>query len=452
MLTLPPEIIRILSVFAPLFSRRVVEHVQVLLLGAILTPGRRTVANALRVMGRHKEQHFQNYHRVLNRAHWSSHKAAYLLLQLLVDAFAPAGVLVMGIDETLERRQGDKIAATGIYRDAARSSRNFFVTTSGLRWITMMVLTPIAWAGRVWALPFLTVLAPSERYAMEHGTRHKKVADWARQMVLQVRRWLPARQIVLVADSGYAVLVLLDRCVRLANPVTVVTRLRLDAALYDPAPPRKPKQNGRPRIQGKRLPMLQQVLHDPATNWTTLTVPRWYSHGTRTVEVVTGTCVWYHTGLPTVPIRWVLVRDPAAKCAPQALVCTTVDAQPEQIVSWFVLRWQWKTTFQAVRTHVGVETQRQWNEQAILRTTPALVGLFSLVTLLADQQWRHRPFVVRQAAWYRKPQPTFNDALAAVRRQLWNSVSSCTCRSPIDLQKLQHMVLEQFVDMLCYAT
>ena len=356
MLTLPAEIIRVLSVFAPRFSRRVFTHVQVLLIGAILTPGCRTVTNTLRVLGLHREQHFQNYHRVLNRARWSSRKAALLLLQVLVDAFTPEGVVVMGIDDTLERRQAAKISAKGIYRDAARSSKHFFVQASGLRWITLMVLAPIPWAGRVWALPFLTVLAPSERYATERGKRHKKVTDWARQMVLQVRRWLPARSIVLVADSSYAVLVLLDRCVRLANPVTVVTRLRLDAALYTPAPPRTPKQNGRPRVQGKRLPTLQQVLADPATAWTTLTVPRWYSQGPREVEIVTDRCVWYHTGLPVVPIRWVLVRDPEAKFALQALLCTNVDALPEQIVSWFVLRWQLETTFQAVRTHLGVET------------------------------------------------------------------------------------------------
>ncbi len=451
MLTLPAEIIRVLSVFAPLFSRRVFMHVQVLLIGAILTPGHRTVTNTLRVMGLHHDWHFQNYHRVLNRAHWSSRKAAQLLLQLLIDAFTPDGVLVLGIDETLERRQGDKITAKGIYRDAARSSRNFFVKASGLRWITLMVLTPIPWAGRVWALPFLTILAPSERYATERGKRHKKVTDWARQMVVQVRRWLPARRIVLVADSSYAVLVLLDRCVRFANPVTVVTRLRLDAALYTPAPPRKSRQNGRPRVKGTRLPTLQQVLRDPTTAWTTVTVARWYSQRTRAVEIVTGRCVWYHAGMPVVPIRWVLVRDPEAKFAPQALLCTTVDAPPEQIVSWFVLRWQLETTFQAVRTHLGVETQRQWNDLAILRTTPALLGLFSLVTLFADQQWRQQPFVVRQAAWYRKSQPTFIDALAAVRRQLWTLMGSCTCGSPTDMQKLQHLVLERFVDMLCYA-
>jgi hypothetical protein len=265
----------------------------------------------LRVMGLHHDQHFQNYHRVLNRAHWSSRKAAQLLLHVLVDTFAPDGVLVMGIDETLERRQGAKISAKGIYRDAARSSKHVFVKASGLRWITLMVLTPIPWAGRVWPLPFLTVLAPSERYAREHGKRHKKVTDGARHMVLQVRRWQPTRRIVLVADSSYAVLVLLDRCVRLATPVTVVTHLRLDAALYDPAPPREPKQNGRPRVKGKRLPTLQQVFGDPATDWTTLTVPRWsqpgHTHGRgcdRHVRVVSrwhargphslgaGTCSW----------------------------------------------------------------------------------------------------------------------------------------------------------------
>ena len=163
MLPLPRPIVAVLIAFAPLFSRPMFHHVEVLLVGAILTPGRRTVTNALRVLGRHQEAQFQKYHRVLNRAKWSSRKAAQTLLGLLVRFFVPSGPVLLGIDETLERRQGDKIAAKGIYRDAARSSRSFFVKSSGLRWISMMLLAPIPWAGRVWALPFLTVLAPSER-------------------------------------------------------------------------------------------------------------------------------------------------------------------------------------------------------------------------------------------------------------------------------------------------
>ncbi len=451
MLNLPPSIICVLSAFMPLFSRRVFHHVQVLLVGAILSPGRRTVTNVLRVMRLQHHRHFQTYHRVLNRAQWSGRKAAKTLLALLVDCFAPHGVLVLGIDETLERRQGDKIAAKGIYRDAARSSKHFFVKASGLRWISLMVLAPIPWAGRVWALPFLTVLAPSERYATTRGHRHKKLTDWARQMVVQVRRWQPNRAIVVVADSGYAVLRLLNRCARLTQPVTVITRLRLDAALDQPAPARKPKQHGRPRVKGKRLPTLQQLVDDPATSWTTLTVPRWYSQGPRTIEIVTGTCVWYHSGLPAVPIRWVVIRDPKQKFTPQALLCTNVEAEPLQIVSWFVLRWQLETTFQAVRTHLGVETQRQWNELAIARTTPALLGLFSLVALLAHQQATMSPLSVRQAAWYTKAHPTFADALAAVRRQRWMAIYSCMSDAEDDTQKLQHMVLEQLTETLCYA-
>lgn len=448
---LPTEIIRLLSTFAPLFSHRVFRHVQVLVVGAILTPGRRTVTNILRIMGLQHQRHFQTYHRVLNRATWSSRKAAEQLLSLLVHCFASDGVVVLGIDETIERRQGDKIAAKGIYRDAARSSKRFFVKTSGLRWISLMLLAPIPWAGRVWALPFLTVLAPSERYASEHGKRHKKVTDWARQMVIQVRRWLPNRTLVLVADSGYAVLVLLNRCAQFAHPVTLITRLRLDAALYEPAPPHRSNRVGRPRVKGTRLPTLQQLLDAPTTQWTRVAVPRWYSSGPREIDIVSARCVWYHSGMPAVPIRWVLIRDPQEKFAPQALVCTDIEADPVQIVAWFVLRWQLETTFQAVRTHLGVETQRQWNNLAIMRTTPALFGLFSIVTLLAHEQARHDTLMVRQAAWYTKAYPTFADALASVRRPVWMTMHSSISATGGDIQKLQHHVLEQLTETLCYT-
>jgi hypothetical protein len=402
-------------------------------------------------MGLQHSPRFQNYHRVLNRARWSSRKVAQVLLNLLVAHFAPHGVVVLGLDETLERRQGDKIAAKGIYRDAARSSKTFFVKASGLRWISLMVLAPIPWAGRVWALPFLTVLAPSERYAAARGKRHKKLTDWARQMVIQVRRWLPDRPLVLVADSGYAVLVLLHRCTQFARPVTMITRLRLDAALYEPVAVRRANQKGRPRLKGKRLPTLQHLLDDPATQWATMTVPRWYSHGARDVQIVSGSCVWYHTGMPVVPIRWVLIRDPQGKVAPQALLCTDLDAAPAQIVAWFILRWQLETTFQAVRTHLGVETQRQWNDVAVVRTTPALFGLFSLVTLLAHQQAKEQTLYVRQAAWYVKVAPTFADALASVRWQVWRALGSCMYSATPDMQKLQQDVLEHFAETLCYA-
>jgi hypothetical protein len=349
--TLPPTIIAILSIFAPLFSYPGFTHGQVLVVGASLTPGRRTVTNILRTMGVQPHRHCQNYQRVLNRARWSSCKAAQTLLTLLVQCFAPHGVLVMGIDATVERRQGDTIAANGMYRDAARSSKQCFVKASGRRWISLMLLAPMPWAGRVWALPLLTVRAPSERYAVERGKRHTKLTDWARHRVLQVRRWLPERAIVLVADRGYAVLVRLDRCARRAHPGTVVTRLRLAAALDEPAPQRLPQQNGRPRLTGKRVPTFQHVLDASTTPWTRVTVARWYSQGPRDIDIVSATCVWYHSGMPVVPIRWVLIRDPQGNVAPQALLGTDIHADPMQGISWFVLRGHLATTFHAVRPH-----------------------------------------------------------------------------------------------------
>ncbi len=381
--TLPPAMILLLRPFAPLFSKRVWVHVQVLLVGALLTPAQRTVTAALRVMGLGQTPHFQRYHRVLNRASWSSLAVSRVLLRLLVAAFVPAGPLVIGVDETLERRTGAQIAAKGVYRDAVRSSHSHFVKATGLRWVSLMLLTPIPWANRVWALPFLTALAPSERYATQQGRRHKALTDWAWQLLLVVRRWWPDRAIVAVADSGYAAIRLLARCSALPHPITVITRLRLDAALYEPAPPRVPGTIGRPRQKGKRLPTLAARATDPATDWQAVTVADWYGKGERTVELVSATTIWYHTGLPPVPIRWVLIRDPHGKFATQALLCTDLTATPQQIIAWFVRRWQMETTFEEARRHLGVETQRQWTDKAIRRTTPALLGLFSLVTLLA---------------------------------------------------------------------
>jgi len=217
-------------------------------------------------MGLGQTEQFQRYHRVLNRATWSGREVSRALLGLPVKTFVPSGSLVIGVDETLERRWGKKIAAKGIYGDPVRSTQERFVKASGLRWVCLMLLVAVPWAGCVWALPFLSVLAPSERYAAQRCKHHKKITDWPRQMLLLVRRWWPEREVVAVADSAYASLRLLASCRRfLPKPVTFITRLRLDAALYDPAPPRRAGQMGRPRLKGERLPNLSVVAEDPST-------------------------------------------------------------------------------------------------------------------------------------------------------------------------------------------
>jgi hypothetical protein len=421
-----------------------------LVLGAILAPGQRTVASVLRVMGLSQDAHFQNYHRVLNRAVWSSREVSRLLLHLLVATFAAVGPLVVGLDDTIERRRGAKIKAKGIYRDPVRSSQTHFVKASGLRWLSLMLLTPIPWAQRVWALPFLTVLSPSERYDETQRYRHKKLTDWGRQMLLQLRRWLPTRTLVVVADSSFAVLTLLKRMQELARPITMITRCRLDAALYEPAPARRPAQKGRSRVKGKRLPTLEQVAHDPGTTWTSVTLHRWYGGVQRVVDIVSATAVWYHAGMPPLPIRWVLIRDPQGILKPQALLCTDLTTDPVQIVTWFVLRWQLEVTFHEVRAHLGVETQRQWSDLAIARTTPVLLGLFSLVTLTANCLAKDDTLPVAQAAWYAKSLPTFADALAVVRQDLWQKTSFPTSCAQTDIEKTVQSLLARCTQALSY--
>jgi hypothetical protein len=202
---------------------------------------------------------------------------------------------------------------------------------------------------------------------------------------------------------------------------------------------------------GQRLPTLARRRDDPETAWTGITVPHWYGQGDRTVEVCSGTALWYHPGLPPVPIRWVLIRDPAGTFPTQALLCTDQEATALQILSWFVLRWQLEVTYHAVRAHLGVETQRQWSDLAIARTTPALLGLFSLVTLLADRLRAAGEDPVRQAAWYAKTVPTFSDALALVRRCLWRDMGFCMSRSEAEMVEIPRALLDRFTDLLCYA-
>ena len=332
---MPTEYIKLLTMFSTHCSARIWNYAQVLITGAILARGPRTVTAILRVMGLSEEKHFVNYHRVLQRAVWSSLAVSRTLLLLLLQTFAATGPILIGGDDTIERRWGAQIKARGIYRDPVRSSQSHLVKASGLRWLTLMLLVPVPFAQRVWALPFLTVLAPSERYYEGKVRAHKKLTDWMRQALFQIRHWLPQRAIVFVADSSYAVIDLLACMTQLATPITMVVRFRLDAALYEPAPARRPGQQGRPRKKGVRLPTLAQVVADKHTRWQRHVVRYWYGEIQRTIEIVSGTAVGFHSGHPAVPIRWVIVRDPLDKFKTQALLCTDLQAQPRQIVEWF---------------------------------------------------------------------------------------------------------------------
>ena len=418
MVPLPETIIAILTPFAPLFTRPVWGHAQVLLIGALLCRGLCTVAAVLRVMGLGEEKRFGKYHRVLSQARWSGLQGAKILLGLLVVLLPPGWPVWVGVDETIERRQGRKIRAKGRYRDAVRSTKQVVVKCYGLKWISMMLLVPLPWSSRVWALPFLTVLAPSKRANETLARRHKTTIDWTLQMVKVVSRWLRGRNWTLVGDGTYACVGLALACAAEGSTVRLISRLRLDARLYN-FPVSVPGRRGPKPQKGRKKRKALKDRIDEARRRGKLIEVAWYGGERKRVRVLSGVCLWYLSGLPPVPIRWVLVVDPSGKHDPEAFFSTDRTMKPQQIVEGFVWRWNVEVTFEESRRHLGVETQRQWSDLAIARTNPVLLGLFSLVCLIAHHLTATMKLVPASTAWYLKTEATFSDVLALVRRAIW---------------------------------
>jgi len=370
----------LLAPFQSAFSRPTWRKVVLLVEGALLTHGRRTVTAALRAVGLQEEKHFNGFHHVLSRARWSSLRLSHLLLILLVQIFVQEGTVEFAIDETLERRWGPHIAKCAYYHDPVRSSQKHQQISRGLKWLCLMLIVTPPWTKRSWALPFLCVLLTSEQRDASLGHQHKTVPDWTKQLVKLVRRWLPGRAIKLVGDGAYSVVEL--GTVGRKQQVTLIAPLRFDACLYTPPPERQPRQMGRPRLVGQRLPQLDRVLNNPQTTWHRSWVT-WYGQGQQQLEWCSGTALWYRGGQVPLPIGWVLTRDPRGERDARAYFST--DQQPSglAIVLDFMKRWPVEVTFEATRAHLGMQTQRQWSDLAIERTTPCLLGLYSLVTLMA---------------------------------------------------------------------
>jgi len=409
---LPPAILSVLSPFSTLFFRQGTwMKVLLILSGALLCRGGRTVCGILRVLGMKGEQRFEKYHRLLNRDKYSLHKGAKILLGQIIKLFD--GPIVIAIDEHIERRSGRKIKSKGCYRDAVKSSKGFLVKCFGLKWITVMVLTKFPWTGRIFALPFLTVLAPSEKANERSGKTHKTTIDWAIQIVMQIRRWLPDQVIIFTGDGGFANISLVWVCLK--YKVYLVTRLRSDARLFDFPPERDGP--GRPAKKGKKLLTPKEIFKTTDIQWIKTDV-QWYGGILKTVEFVTLTCLWHVMGHDPVPIRLVLLRDPDGKYESIPLMSTEVSLTAIEIIEAFVKRWNQEVTHREVREHLGVETQRQWSDLAIMRSTPTLFGLYTITMLIADALHVFNPLKAQETAWYQKRKVTFSDALTAVRKHL----------------------------------
>lgn len=313
-----------------------------------------------------------------------------------------------------------------------------------------MLLVQVAWAGAIGGLPCLTGLCPAERSQAARGRIQQKLPERARHIIRWITRWVPARLLSFGGDSRVAVL---ER----RHPVSpiptacLMPRLRRDAALWHPAPARKPGHNGRPRVQGARRPSPPQRLDEPKPPWTQIAVAPWYGGETREGESATETCGWYTSGFHPVWMRWVLVRDPQGEYDPHALLATHVDYPPLQLLTGLVRRGRMEVTFEEARAHLGMETQRQGSDVAMARTTPVRLGWFSLVTLMAACVRAQQTMPGRLAAWDTKERPTFAEALALTRRCLWRSGHFSTSSQSRDVLKVPRSFLERLTDAVCYA-
>jgi hypothetical protein len=373
---------------------------------------------------------------------------AKILLGLLIALLPPNFPLAIVVDETLERRKGKKIKGKGYYRDAVRSSEKTVVKCMGLKWISMMLLVPLPWNKRPWALPFLTILAQSERSNLERKRRHRTTVDWTCVMVRLVTRWVK-RSWILIGDGAYACVALGHRCTD--SGVTLISRLRLDASLYEAPPPVTEKRRGRKRIKGSRITALKEQATQANAAWQEVSV-RWYAGEMKTIRLLTDKHLWYKAGEKPLWIRWVLVIDPDKPERPQAFFSTDTEMPAASIIEWFVLRWNGEVTFEEARAHLGVETQRQWSDKAIGRTTPVLMGLYSIACLMAKNLSSTVQWKPVSAAWYDKgSQATFSDVIALIRRSIWSARYFSHSSKETHSMNLTSQQVSSLIDILAQA-
>ena len=430
MIELPSRFQDTISDFSSAFRKDVYKKFEILLSGAILCPGSRTVCNLLRIVGLHWEKNFSKYHRFLNRDKWSPLLLAGVLLGLLIEAFVPLGeALVFGLDDTIERRWGKKIKKRAIYRDPVRSSKSHFVKCSGLRWLSLMLLTPLPWLekGIYWALPVLTALCPSERFYTKQGKSAKKLTISAAQIISWLSRQCAKlnRPVFVTGDGSFATIKLFMHCQECQ--VGMIARMKLNSRLYDLPPKEYPKNKRGPKPPvGKRIQSMEERLEDENTVWESVVFSEWYGNRDKEMLITSGVSIWRIKNTELVKIKWVLLKDPEGKLEPTLLGCTDFTADPKDIVRYFVRRWRVEVTFAEVRRHLGVETQRQWSDLAIERTTPCLMATFSIVCLFANVLHQKEKITPNHTAWYKKKGVTFSDVLAAVRLEIFQSTQLLT--------------------------
>ena len=447
MLRVPQEARALLMNLSVAFSDRTFQRILVLLAGAVLLKGRRTILGILWIMRGLGPGHFSDYHRVFSRAAWSLYPLGKVLARILIDLVHEARIVV-AVDDTTARHKGKKVYGKGCHYDAVRSSHEHTAWKWGHKWVVLAILVKFPFARRPWALPVLVALYRTEELNCQEGRRHKTPADLARGLMALLLHWFPERQFIFLGDGGYNSHELAEFCYRHRRQATLLSRFYPDAALHDPPPRPRGKVNGRPRKKGQKRKSPQDVV---AASRLRKTKVKWYGARTRQVLVCSGTGHWYRAGRGLVPVRWVFVRDHDGTRRDEYFFTTDPGLTASRIVELYTWRWNIEVTFREMRDHLGFETTRQRVQPSVLRTAPCLLGLFSLVCLIYHEHRKVHAAELCQRSGYEKTEPTFADAMARVRRLFWMKTIFQQPQWDAVFKKLPHRWKATLLDHLCQA-
>jgi hypothetical protein len=411
---LPEPVHTLFDPLEPAFTRPTHHRFLLLAIAAILTLGGHTISNLLRCLGALAPGHPSSYHRVFSRSPWNCWDLARRFARVILGRFAPQGVIELAGDDTVTEHPGPKVYGKGCHRDPVRSTHSFTAFRWGHKWVVLALLVRLPFTTRRWALPLLIALYQPEEENRRQGRRHKTPPQLLRQMLLVLMRWFPDRKFVCTADGNYATHELAELASRYSRRLAFISKFYPAANLV--APPPKYSGKGRPRVKGQKLPAPAGVVAS------TLKLPRldvaWYGGGRRRVEIVTGTACWYKGGRPLVPVRWVFVHDLTGTHRDEYFFTTEPTMSPQRVIETYTGRWNIETTFQEARSYLGLETTRGWSRNTVLRVSPCLFGLYTVVAYLyAELPAKYQR--VRVVDWPGKHDVTFSDAITAVRRWLW---------------------------------
>jgi hypothetical protein len=441
---LPTEAASLLAVLTPVFTQPTAARFTTLLAGTLLTTGRRTVANILRTLRHLAPGHRTTYQRLLSRAPWSTLELGCALAAFILRHLIPTGPVTLVGDDTVDGHKGKHVYGKARHRDPVRSTHSFTAWRYGHKWVVLAILVKFPFANRRWALPILVDLYRTPELNKHEKRPHRTPAQLMCRLLRLLLIRFPERTFIFVGDAGYGTHQLARFCHRHRNRLTLISKFHPDANLFDRPKPHRGK--GRPPIKGRRRRKPRQAV--AKTKRKPLTVD-WYGGGTRQVGVVTQSAHWYKSGQGLVPVRWVFVADRTGTHRDEYFFATDPSLSASVIIGLYCGRWNIETTFQELRSCLGLESTRGWCKQTVLRAAPCLFGLYSVVALLYHRLPKSKRCGC--VAWAGKNSVSFSDAWTVVRRWLWAEGVFQQTNTQAALQKIPKRLRELLLNSLVPA-